>query len=142
VEPTVYRFKEEVDLLLREPDRLVTPDLAVYTNEAVARQRQLVADEGLASLPAKYRPMFVMPQLVVESVSKGYVRHDRVTKRRWYAEAGIPHYWILDGSDQSIEVLVLVGGQYRLERRLTRPATLSSEALGAVTVDLDHVFPD
>lgn len=33
----------------------------------------------------RYRPLYVMPQLIVESVSRGYESHDRVTKRDWYA---------------------------------------------------------
>jgi len=34
--------------------------------------------------------------IVVEIVSPGSVRMDNKTKRHEYADAGIPHYWILD----------------------------------------------
>lgn len=37
--------------------------------------------------------------LVVEIVSPGSRRTDHVTKRGEYADAGIPHYWIVDLSD-------------------------------------------
>jgi hypothetical protein len=34
--------------------------------------------------------------LVVEIVSPGSVRTDNLVKRSEYADAGIPHYWIVD----------------------------------------------
>lgn len=37
--------------------------------------------------------------VVVEIVSRGSVRMDNVIKRGEYADAGIPHYWIIDVND-------------------------------------------
>ena len=34
--------------------------------------------------------------MVVEIVSRGSVRMDNIIKRGEYADAGIPHYWIVD----------------------------------------------
>lgn len=39
-------------------------------------------------------------RLVVEIVSPGSARMDHVVKRAEYAEAGIPHYWIIDMDDE------------------------------------------
>jgi Uma2 family endonuclease len=37
--------------------------------------------------------------LVVDVVSPGSARTDHVLKRSEYADAGIPHYWIVDPSE-------------------------------------------
>jgi len=42
--------------------------------------------------------------IVVETLSPGSKRTDRVAKRHDYADAGIPHYWILD-LDQPVSLL-------------------------------------
>lgn len=59
--------------------------------------------------------------LVVEVVSHrgGGVRRDYVRKRRAYARAGIPEYWIVDAERQVIVVLTLDGTTYREAGRFT-----------------------
>jgi len=54
--------------------------------------------------------ILVPPTLVIESVSPGHEAHDRQTKKRWYAEFGVPSYWVLDAFARSLEC-------YRLEIR-------------------------
>ena len=41
--------------------------------------------------------------LVVEVLSPGSIRHDRVTKRKHYQRGGVPEYWIVDQDAQVIE---------------------------------------
>jgi Uma2 family endonuclease len=41
--------------------------------------------------------------LVVEVLSEGSRRHDRLTKRHYYQLAGVPEYWILDQDAQVVE---------------------------------------
>ncbi len=50
--------------------------------------------------------------LVVEIISPDDPDRDLVDKRRDYAAAGIPEYWIVDPRDQSIRVLMLGSGEY------------------------------
>jgi Uma2 family endonuclease len=45
--------------------------------------------------------------LVIEIVSESNRRHDLVTKRGEYADAGIPEYWIVDPEEETITVIVL-----------------------------------
>jgi Uma2 family endonuclease len=47
---------------------------------------------------------FGVPILVVEVVSPGTARYDRVIKRRWYQRAGVPAYWVIDLDARIVEV--------------------------------------
>jgi Uma2 family endonuclease len=81
----------DVDLELVPPDQpgySRRPDLIVARREARTRVRE----QG-----GVIRASEVV--LVVEIVSPGSVRTDTVVKRGEYADAGIPHYWIVDIAD-------------------------------------------
>ncbi len=81
----------DVDLQLVEPTQpgfVRRPDLVVVTQTALQRVRQ---EHGLL------RASEVV--LAVEIMSAGSRRTDRVVKHGEYADAGIPHYWIIDLRD-------------------------------------------
>ena len=42
--------------------------------------------------------------LVIEVLSPSTTRADRFTKRRRYQEAGVPLYWVVDSTEQHVEV--------------------------------------
>jgi Uma2 family endonuclease len=42
--------------------------------------------------------------LVVEVLSPGSARHDRITKRRFFQSHGVPEYWVVDGESEAVEV--------------------------------------
>ena len=54
------------------------------------------------------------PSLVVEVLSPGTARIDRLLKLSRYAEGGIEQYWIVDPRVPSIEVYQLTDGAYQL----------------------------
>ena len=78
----------DVDLGLAAPTRpgfVRAPDLVVAGRDAVERS----CDTGT---------MLTAPEVVlaVEIISPGSRRLDTVVKRDEYADAGIPHYWVID----------------------------------------------
>lgn len=88
--PAAYAAVPEVDVDLQlapatHPGSARRPDLLVVRREAVRRVREegglLRADEAL---------------VVIEVVSPGSERTDYVIRRGDYADAGIPHYWVID----------------------------------------------
>src|SRR4051812_13374161 len=105
-------FYSEPDLLLR-PRRVPRPDMVFVTPEQLRQQQQIERERGLRT--KQYAPLFVMPWLVVESVSPGSEDHDRITKAEWYAQAGIPHYWMLTNYERSLVWLRLDGTKYVTE---------------------------
>jgi Uma2 family endonuclease len=63
-------------------------------------------------------------------------RRDLVTKRREYARAGIPEYWIVDPRDERITVLRLRGKRYVVHGEFAKGAVASSHRLPGFTVDV------
>jgi Uma2 family endonuclease len=105
-------FGGEVDIFI-DDDRIVRADAVRLTAEDWERQRQAALKGGKVD-PARTR-ILIPPNLVIESVSPGHERHDERTKRRWYAEFGVPNYWILDGFSRTLRCLVLDGADYRVD---------------------------
>lgn len=97
--PSLVVLQEaEIDLQFvapGEPGTVRRADLAVVHEDAYDR----VAEEGGCFRPDEVR-------LVIEIVSPGTKRMDRVVKRAEYADAGIGYYWIVD-LDKPISVLPL-----------------------------------
>jgi Uma2 family endonuclease len=52
------------------------------------------------------------PYLVVEILSPGNMRHDRVTKFDLYQRSGVSEYWIVDADERFLEVNHLRDGRY------------------------------
>ena len=102
----------EVDLVLGKR-RVVVADAAVMTPDDDARQSELAK----AAPKPKHGQVRILvpPTLVVESISIEHEAHDREIKRRWYAEAGVPNYWLLNAYEKTLECLVLKGGEYQLD---------------------------
>lgn len=80
--------------------------------------------------------------LVMEVVSPDDPERDKVTKRREYAQAGIPEYWIVDPTDSSITVLTLQGQEYALHGEFGSGETATSVLLHRFTVEVAAVFSE
>jgi Uma2 family endonuclease len=78
--------------------------------------------------------------LVVEIVSADAPERDLVTKRREYAEAGIPEYWIVDPLARSVTVLTLAGEQYREAGRFVPGELALSPSLPTLAVAVGELF--
>lgn len=80
--------------------------------------------------------------LVMEIVSPNDPERDKVTKRREYAQAGIPEYWIVDPTEASITVLTLRGQEYALHGEFPAGKAASSVLLEGFKVDVGDVFSE
>lgn len=80
--------------------------------------------------------------LVMEVVSGSAEdrRRDLINKRREYARARIPEYWIVDPEKQEITVLRLSGEKYAVHGKHGRGGKASSSLLKGFAVDVDSVF--
>jgi Uma2 family endonuclease len=81
-----------------------------------------------------------LADLVMEVVSDDDPSRDLVTKRKVYADAGIPEYWIVDPRNKSIVVLRLDRGQYVTHCEATGSGLVRSALLDGLTVEAADVF--
>jgi len=78
--------------------------------------------------------------LVVEVVSPDNPDRDLIEKRRDYAAAGIPEYWIVNPLTDTITVLILDGDHYAEHGVFARGTTATSVLLAGFEVHVDAVF--
>ncbi len=78
--------------------------------------------------------------LVLEVVSPDQPARDLVVKRRDYAEAGIPEYWIVNPLNQTIVVLTLRGTTYVEYGTFARGTSATSVLLAGFSIAVDAVF--
>ena len=85
------------------------------------------------------RDLPVPPLLVVEVLSPSTRHLDRGRKREIYAEASVPHYWIVDPEGPSITIFELIDGAYLETDHASGDQTLTVEhpvALAFTPADL------
>ena len=102
-------FAPECDIVLDDL-RLIVADLIWITPEQSRAQRRIAPTRQRRD--PRRSPLYVPPTLVIESVSYGHEDHDRITKFNWYAEFGVPHYWIFDSLNRRLDCFVLTNGKY------------------------------
>jgi Uma2 family endonuclease len=80
--------------------------------------------------------------LVMEVVSEGLDnrRRDFERKREEYAAAGIPEYWIVDPEFETITVLTLSDGTYKVHGEFGRGQTATSVLLPGFGIDVTAAF--
>ena len=121
----------DVDLQFVPPDGPGTvrrPDLVVTTQDAKMRLRR----EG-----GVLRASEVV--LVAEVVSPSSVRTDHVAKRGEYADAGIPHYWIIDLDDPVSLIACHLAGDFGYRDGGAVTGSFTATAPFAVEIDLDSL---
>jgi Uma2 family endonuclease len=122
----------DVDLrlaLIDGPGTVRRPDLIVVSSDVRRRQRSaggvVVASDLLT---------------VVEILSPGSRRTDNVLKRSEYADAGIPHYWILDVTEPVSLLACHLAGEFGYSDSGAVTGTFSTEAPFPLTIDLDALL--
>ena len=78
--------------------------------------------------------------LVMEVVSASDPDRDLVAKRRDYAEAASPEYWIVDPRTKTITVLKLEAGEYVEHCASGCGERAASLVLPTFAAEVDHVF--
>jgi Uma2 family endonuclease len=80
------------------------------------------------------------PDLLVEVLSPGTVRRDRVQKLALYAESGVREYWLVDPRERQIEFLVNEAGRFVVA--LPAGREYRSPALSEVHLDLESFWAE
>lgn len=80
------------------------------------------------------------PDLVVEVASPSTRGYDRRQKQDAYARARVPEYWIVEPSDQAVEMLVLEGNDYRSLGVFQAKAILPTQLIPNLTLPVEGFF--
>ena len=90
-------FGDGVDLYLTEKDHFI-PDFMIVCDKNKIKRTHV---EGA-------------PDLVVEVLSPGTAKRDKIHKKNLYERCGVREYWIVNPIDRSIEQYVLENGAFTL----------------------------
>jgi len=111
---------------------VLTDDTEPQPDVAVLRPR---------AVPFKQREADAHDTLLLIEVADTSLAYDRTTKLRLYAEAGIPEYWIVDCTTESVEVYRDPSGEgYRDVIRASASATLRLQAFPDVELTFAEIF--
>ncbi len=95
------------------PAGQVTPLRAGRRGPAGGSQAESVTPKGAAANPSRLEAVDVL--VAVEIISPGTGTTDRVTKMYEYADARIPHYWLVDlDTPVTLTAYTLVDGNYEI----------------------------
>ena len=108
--------------------RGVMPDLQFYRR---GNEVSLEQEQGLVR---------GRPDLLVEIVSPSSRRYDRVTKLRWYAQLGVPEYWIVDPEARIVERLVLREAAFVIAASLEGEETFRPESFAGLEIPLAKLW--
>jgi Uma2 family endonuclease len=125
-------FDVDVDLRLAPADGPGTvrrPDLIVISREARRRQN---AGGGIFTAADVF--------VAIEILSPGSQRIDNVHKRAEYADAGIPHYWIVDPAEPVSLLACHLAGEFGYSDSGALTGTFTTEVPFPLTLDLDALL--
>jgi Uma2 family endonuclease len=89
--------------------------------------------------PVRGRFLRIVPDLVVEILSRSTATRDRIEKRSIYAANGVDEYWIVDCDRGDVTVLVRTGEQFEAEPATAR-GPLPSRVLAGIDFDVAELF--
>ena len=80
------------------------------------------------------------PDLIVEIISPGSVRLDRVTKKDLYERFAVKEYWIVDNNNKTIEIYVLKDDKYTAHQFLETEGKVESTVLIGLDLEIKDLF--
>ncbi len=126
--PGGWHIIVEVDVRLRH-GLIVRPDLAGWRRERMPNLPETI-------------PVDLVPDWICEVVSPSNARHDRIRKRKIYAEFGVQHYWIVDPTEETLEPLQLHEGRWLEQGILGRGDKIQVEPFAQAEWLIDDLMPE
>ena len=124
--PGGWRIMHEPELHLGED--ILVPDVAGWRRERLPR------------IPETWDAV-IAPDWVCETVADSTRDLDLNGKRPVYAREGIPHLWLVDPTDRTLEAFELHDGQWLLIASAKDNDPVSVRPFDAITFSLDNLWP-
>lgn len=132
---TVFRIATLLDQLTDDGDVLIAPtDVVIEPGKTIQPDVFWIAADGACVDRDTY--FEGVPDLIVEVLSPGSLKHDRVTKFALYERCGVAEYWIVDPDARFIEAYHLRDDKYV---RVSGATDFTSPVLGK-TVQINTIF--
>ena len=80
------------------------------------------------------------PDLIIEVISQGTAKNDRVYKKALYERCGVSEYWIVDPPSKSIEIYVLDNQRYILLDLFEIEGKIKSVLFPDIDLDVKDIF--
>ncbi len=82
------------------------------------------------------------PDLIIEIISPGNLKQDRVEKKEIYERFGVPEFWLIDPTYQTAEIFKMKDNVYELVAFLEMEGKLTSDLLPGFEMDVNNLFKD
>ncbi len=116
-----------IDIVFTETN-VLQPDIVVFTPE---RRHHVELDAAIR----------VRPDVAVEVISPSTQGNDRGRKLAWFQRFEVPEYWILDPSEERLELFRFHKGRYLRPRVFSRGDVFRSEVLSGFSCPVAGLFP-
>ena len=80
-----------------------------------------------------------VPDMIVEVVSRGSIRKDRIVKKELYERFGVKEYWIID-QNLSVEVYYLEKNVYKIHSWIEEEGIVTSKFIEGFQIDMKDLF--
>ncbi len=129
--------------LIRLSDKgaLYAPRAAIWTRDRTYLEPDLfyISAETEARLDPERR---TTADLVIEVISPGSAIYDRNTKADTYAALHVKELWLIDETEQTVEVRVLQGDRYPEGIILAKGEQLKSQIIAGLVINVTEIFAD
>lgn len=112
-------------------------DMVLTTRRATQPDVVFISNERLGIIKER---IMGAADLVVEVISAGSRRRDRIDKRDLYEQHGVREYWLIDPEAGTVEVLYLESGTYQLVGRWHPGERARSRLLKGFAVPIASLF--
>ena len=102
----------------------VEPDLVIVCDPSKIQEKRIVGP----------------PDLVVEILSKSTVKKDKLVKFNRYQKAGVKEYWIVDPSNETVDIYLLKNSVFQHQGIFFRDDQVPVHLFENFTIDLGSIF--
>lgn len=118
-------YAAPTDLILA-PTTVVQPDLIFISND----RRHIITQRAIEG----------SPNLLIEILSPTTHRMDRLTKAQLYAKHQVPHYWVVDPDQRTVEAYELLVDHYDLTTSARDAEVFAPSLLPGFSIQLSDLW--
>jgi Uma2 family endonuclease len=133
----LLRSARSVDELKPDGEVFIAP-IGVYLDAVNVVEPDVVWVAAESACKIEEKGLIGAPDLVIEVLSPGSIRRDKVTKFRLYERVGVREYWIAN-TEGYLEVFTLMDGKFTLLGVFSADEAFDSPVLNK-RVDLSRLF--